>query len=73
MSDLTIEKRQGDPRDKSTWCFASNSIKLGVKPWKSIIKTGLYVPVRVTQLDPNNQSFLVSYQAMTTVKGIVLF
>ena len=78
LSDLLIEKRQGDPRDKIHvvyYCLNSTMARIEAMELEIIKTLAQYVPVILVltqQLDPGNQEFLNQLQAMTLpVKGIV--
>ena len=78
LSDLLIEKRQGDPRDKIHvvyYCLNSTMARIEAMEIDIIKTLAQYVPVILVltqQLDPNNQEFLSQLQAMALpVKGIV--
>ena len=78
LSDLLIEKRQGDPRDKIHvvyYCLNSTMARIEAMEIEIIKTLAQYVPVILVltqQLDPGNQEFLNQLQAMALpVKGIV--
>ena len=78
LSDLLIEKRQGDPRDKIHvvyYCLNSTMARIEAMEIEIIKTLAQYVPVILVltqQLDPGNQEFLNHLQAMALpVRGIV--